>query len=161
VTIEPRALRDAAGVFATGVAVITTLDARGEKIGFTANSFASVSLSPPLVSFNLSRNANSLAAFTASTHFAVNILADDQEALSRRFASREDDKWQGVATTVWETGSPILEAALASFDCERHAVLEGGDHLIFLGRVLRLAAREGEPLLFFRGGYRELAPARK
>lgn len=160
-TIEPRALRDAAGVFATGITVVTTRDGNGKPAGFTANSFVSVSLDPPLVSFNLARSANCFPVFAAAKHFAVNILSSDQEALSNHFAGRDQEKWQGVSFTEWESGSPILEGVLGAFDCDYHAHFEGGDHVVFLGKVMKLSWRDGDPLLFFRGAYRELAPKRK
>lgn len=160
-TITPRALRDAAGVFATGVTIVTTRDGAGNPVGFTANSFASVSLDPPLVSFNLARGAHCFPVFAAAPHFAINVLASGQEALSNHFAGRDEEKWRGIPFTEWMTGSPILEGVLASFDCECHARFEGGDHVVFLGKVVRLSWQDGDPLLFFRGAYRELAPKQR
>lgn len=148
-----RAFRDALGCFATGVTIVTTRAPDGAPVGFTANSFSSVSLDPPLVLFSLHRQALSLAAFQAAPGFAINVLREDQGALSTRFASPAGDKWGDIAHRSGESGSPLLEEALARFDCVRHAVHEGGDHLIFVGRVLRFEAREGRPLLFCRGRY--------
>jgi flavin reductase (DIM6/NTAB) family NADH-FMN oxidoreductase RutF len=158
--IDPRAFRDASGWFATGVTVITTRDHDGAPVGFTANSFTSVSLDPPLVSFALYRGANCHAAFAAARHFAVNVLAEDQEELSRRFAGIDSDKWRGIAFTLGETGCPLFEGVLAGFECARYAAYEGGDHDIFLGRVLHITARRtGSPLIFCRGSYAALGPA--
>jgi flavin reductase (DIM6/NTAB) family NADH-FMN oxidoreductase RutF len=155
--LDGREFRDALGWFATGVTVITTRSNEGELVGFTANSFTSVSLDPPLVLFSLNRQAQSLAVFEGCAHFAVNILAEHQAELSSRFATASHDKWQGVTVETWESGCPILADALANFECEVHAVHDGGDHRIFLGRVLRMETRsDGQPLVFSRGGYRRL-----
>lgn len=148
--------RAACGSFATGIAVITARSAEGELVGFTANSFASVSLDPPLVLFSLGREANCLASFEAAGHFVINILAEEQRALSQRFADPAGDKWEGVAFECWTTGAPILTGTLASLECRTEAVLDGGDHRVFLGRVVRLASREGRPLIFLRGAYHAL-----
>lgn len=156
-TVDRGAFRNALGCFATGVTIVTSVTPEGELLGITANSFNSVSLDPPLVLFSLDRAAFSLKAFEASGCFAINILRDDQIALSSNFAKTLADKWDGVAYEVWETGCPILKDALASFECRTHSIYDGGDHLIFLGRVLGLRAQtEGEPLLFFRGTYRRI-----
>jgi flavin reductase (DIM6/NTAB) family NADH-FMN oxidoreductase RutF len=155
--LDKREFRNALGWFATGVTVITTRSPEGELVGFTANSFSSVSLDPPLVLFSLNRAAQSLSIFEGCAHFAVNILAEHQAELSSRFATASHDKWEGVAVETWENGCPILADALANFECAVHAVHDGGDHRIFLGRVLRMQARgDGQPLLFSRGGYRRL-----
>lgn len=156
--LEDRAFREALGCFATGVTVITTCDAAGELVGFTANSFTSVSLDPPLVLFNLNRQANSLPVFEGCAHFAVNVLAEHQADLSSRFASAAHDKWHGIAFELGAEGCPILDGALAVLECAVHAVHDGGDHRIFIGRVLRMRAAEGRPLLFCRGAYRRLGP---
>src|SRR6266446_4073088 len=156
-TLNGREFRDALGWFATGVTVITTRSKEGDLVGFTANSFTSVSLDPPLVLFSLNRGAQSLPIFEGCAHFAVNILAEHQAELSSRFATASHDKWEGVAVETWENGCPILADALANFECAVHAVHDGGDHRIFLGRVLRMQARgAGKPLLFSRGAYRLL-----
>ncbi|HKF61951.1 MAG TPA: flavin reductase family protein, partial [Dongiaceae bacterium] len=117
----------------------------------------SVSLDPPLVLFSLDRGAYSLKAFEAAGVFAINILREDQEAVSIAFARALSNKWEGVRTEIWQTGSPILVDALASFDCETTSMHDGGDHVIFVGRVLRLRAGvDGRPLLYFRGAYRQI-----
>jgi flavin reductase (DIM6/NTAB) family NADH-FMN oxidoreductase RutF len=155
--LDGREFRDALGWFATGVTVITTRSPEGDLVGFTANSFSSVSLDPPLVLFSLNRQAGCLSIFEGCAHFAVNILAEHQAALSSRFATASHDKWQGVAIETWEGGCPILADALANFECAVHAVHDGGDHRIFVGRVLRMrSSGTGKPLLFSRGAYRLL-----
>ena len=156
-SLDPRSFRQALGCFATGITVVTSVGLDGEYLGFTANSFNSVSLDPPLVLFSLDRGAYSLKAFEAAGVFAINILREDQEAVSIAFARALSSKWEGVRTEIWQTGSPILVDALASFDCETISMHDGGDHVIFVGRVLRLRAGvDGRPLLYFRGAYRQI-----
>ncbi len=149
-----RQFETALGTFATGVTVITTLDAAGQPVGITANSFNSVSLEPPLILFSLSRTATSLAAFTRHQHFAVNLLRQEQEAMAVRFAERLSDKWAGVEHGRWDSGCPILNGCLASFECELRHTYDGGDHLIFVGQVVKLfSTSEGQPLMYYRGRY--------
>lgn len=148
-----RALRDAFGTFATGVTVITTREADGTPRGFTANSFTSVSLDPPLLLVCLGKSARSCDVFAAADHFAVNILADDQKDVSGLFASQSPDKfrianWQPDAQTM-----PLLDKALAGFSCARHQVVDAGDHLILIGRVLSFDTNSGKPLGYFKGAY--------
>ena len=155
--LNGREFRDALGWFATGITVITTRSPEGDLIGFTANSFTSVSLDPPLVLFSLNRQASCLPIFEGCAHFAVNILAEHQAALSSRFATASHEKWHGVTVEIWEDGCPILADALANFECAVHAIHDGGDHRIFVGRVLRMrSSGTGQPLLFSRGVYRLL-----
>src|SRR5690348_7674402 len=154
---DTRSFRSALGTFATGITVVTSIGADGEPLGFTANSFNSVSLDPPLVLFSLDRTAYSLKAFEAAGVFAINILREDQEAVSVAFARALSNKWEGVRVESWVTGSPILAESLASFDCQTTSMHDGGDHVIFVGRVLQLQVRaEGRPLVYFRGAYRQL-----
>lgn len=156
-TLDGREFRNALGWFATGVTIITTVTPKGEPIGITANSFNSVSLDPPLVVFSLDRRAFSLAQFQESGVFAINVLCEDQKDLSAAFARAGHPKWDGVKFEIWDTGSPILDGTLASFDCRLHATHDGGDHIVFLGNVLRMrAAPEGRPLLYFRGKYMKI-----
>ncbi|WP_029006746.1 flavin reductase family protein [Azospirillum halopraeferens] len=157
-TIDSRAFRSALGTFATGIAVITAECPDGTPVGVTVNSFSSVSLDPPLVLFCLGRASRSFDLFVHGTAFAVNILAAEQQELSARFARRDDqDRWEGVGIERWETGAPILTGCLANLDCTREAVYDGGDHVILVGRVRRLASRDdGNPLLYVRGGYATL-----
>jgi flavin reductase (DIM6/NTAB) family NADH-FMN oxidoreductase RutF len=152
-----RAFREAMGWFATGVTIITTRAADGAPVGITVNSFGSVSLDPPLVQFNLDRTALSLPAFRCFGHFAVNVLTAQQEELCRRFAKAGTAKWEGIAFTAASSGCPILPDVLAAFDCATEATYDAGDHVLFIGRVLELAARRrGHPLLFSRGNFHAL-----
>lgn len=153
---DARTLRDALGCFGTGVTVVTTLDADGQPIGLTANSFSSVSLEPPLILFCLSRGSANLERFQAARHFAINVLHIGQQPMSGVFA-RAGDRFHDVAWEAWETGAPILSGSLASFECATDRVIEAGDHLIFIGRVLRARFEpRRDPLLYFRGKYRRL-----
>jgi flavin reductase (DIM6/NTAB) family NADH-FMN oxidoreductase RutF len=151
---DPRDFRNALGNFATGVTIVTARSRSGEPLGLTANSFNSVSLDPPLVLFSLNRQAYSLKSFEEAGNFAINVLRDDQQDISQVFAQAATDKWQGLAFETWESGAPIFSHALAVFDCSTHAVHDGGDHLIFIGRVQRfMHDPDGRPLLYFRGNY--------
>ncbi|MDX1540343.1 MAG: flavin reductase family protein [Geminicoccaceae bacterium] len=155
--IDQRAFRDALGCFVTGVTIVTSLDAEGRLLGITANSFSSVSLDPPLVLFSLARKAYSFDAFRSSRHFAVNVLASDQSELSDTFAKALADKWAGVAFDVWDTDCPIITGALAQFECRTVSTHDGGDHVVFIGAVERMALDpDKEPLVYYRGRYREL-----
>ncbi len=151
--IDPRALRNAFGAFATGVTVVTTLQPDGTPRGFTANSFTSVSLDPPLLLVCVAKSAHSAEVFATAPQFAVNILAEDQKAVSGLFASRMADKFQNCDWNAGPSGMPILTGALASFTCSRHRLVDAGDHLILIGRVTDFATGEGQPLGYFRGNY--------
>ena len=157
--LDPRELRSHLGCFATGVTIITALGARGQLLGVTANSFNSVSLDPPLVLFSLDRRAYSLWDFLSTGHFAVNVLAQDQHELSTRFARSMADKWSGVEWATWDHGCPILTHCHANFECTIAYTYAGGDHVIFVGEVERMACDpEKQPLLYYRGGYHRLEP---
>ena len=151
-----QALRSALGRFATGVTIITCRDAAGEPVGLTANSFAALSLEPPLVLWSLRRASPSLVAFETVRHFAVNVLAETQVELSRRFASPQSGKFEEGAWTSGIGGAPVLAGCAAVFECERVGTHDGGDHLLFVGRVLRLADIAVAPLVFQGGHYRML-----
>ena len=163
--IDPKALRNAFGAFATGVTVITTRQADGTPRGFTANSFTSVSLDPPLMLVCLAKSAHSCDVFAEAPNFAVNVLAEGQRAISGLFASRAADKFQQCAWSPGHAGVPVLAGALAQFTCARHRLVDAGDHLILIGRVQDFSAGDGQPLGYFRGNYfsigleRELAEA--
>jgi len=156
--MDGRAFRQSLGEFATGVAVITAQGSGEELIGMTMSSFNSVSIDPPLVLFSVDRRANSLPAMLEAKGFAVNVLAREQEQISNRFARALSDKWVEVKRTVGHAQAPLITGALAHFECEPYAHHDGGDHVIFLVRVLRHAVRAGNPapLIFFRGRYRDL-----
>jgi flavin reductase (DIM6/NTAB) family NADH-FMN oxidoreductase RutF len=155
--VDPRELRNALGRFATGVCVVTTRAATGETAGLTVNSFSSVSLDPPLVAWCLGRKAPSLRVFAQSEHFVVHVMAADQQALALHFARPSDDKFAGVRDAL-ETGIeglPVLKDTLARFECRKASTVEGGDHLIFIGRVERFAYSDRPPLLFHAGRFVE------
>jgi flavin reductase (DIM6/NTAB) family NADH-FMN oxidoreductase RutF len=153
-TFSAEEFRDALGVFATGIAVVTTRDATGEGRAITVNSFSSVSLDPPLILFCLGRDAFHYQSFAEAEAFAVNVLTAEQEALSNRFASETEDGFNDLETETLATGSPVFRETLAALDCRREAAHEAGDHLILIGRVAALKApRAADPLLYFRGGY--------
>ena len=151
--IDARDLRSAFGHFATGVTVVTTLDTTGAPCGFTANSFTSVSIDPPLLLVNIARSAYGCDAFTGSRGFAVNILAANQRELSNRFARAGTDKFANQHWHAEITGSPIIEGVVAWFDCEHFEQVEAGDHIILIGRVLQYAYNTHAPLGFCRGAY--------
>ncbi|WP_295074599.1 flavin reductase family protein [Tabrizicola sp.] len=152
-THDPKALRNAFGAFATGVTVITTRQPDGTPRGFTANSFTSVSLDPALLLVCLAKTAHSAEVFAEAPHFAVNILAQDQKAVSGLFASRAPDKFDHCAWSPGPADMPLVDGALAQFTCARHQLVDAGDHLILIGRVEHFAAAEGQPLGYFRGNY--------
>ncbi len=151
-----RALRGAFGTFATGVTVITTRQADGAPRGFTANSFTSVSLDPPLLLVCLAKTAHSCDVFATAEHFAVNILAGDQQEVSGLFASRTPDKFDLAKWHAGPQDMPMIEGALARFTCAHHRLVDAGDHLVLVGRVLSHQARDGQPLGYFRGAYFDL-----
>lgn len=151
-----RAFRDALGMFVTGITVVTARDRELGCIGITVNSFNSVSLRPPLVLWSLSLNSPTLRAFERCSHYAVNVLAADQEALSRLFASAEPDKFASLDARQGRGGAPLLPGCCAWFECRNHARHPGGDHLIFVGEVERYECTTRLPLVYFRGAYRQL-----
>ena len=164
--------KSALAQFATGVTIITTraVDARGEPhlVGFTASSFNSVSLAPPLVLWSLSRAAGNLAIFRDNTHYAVNVLASDQIELSRRFGLRAGelesehgiafDRFEGIAWREGFRGAPVFEGCCAWFECFNRSRYEEGDHVIFVGEVERCGYADREPLIFQGGGYHMTQP---
>jgi flavin reductase (DIM6/NTAB) family NADH-FMN oxidoreductase RutF/DNA-binding IclR family transcriptional regulator len=150
-TFEARQLRDVLGTFVTGVTVVTTRDAHGVTHGVTANSFSSVSLDPPLVLWSQSVTSRSHEAFQHSEHFAINILADNQIALSNHFAKSRDDKFNGIAHASGMGGVPVLDGVAAFLECTKVAAYPGGDHTVFIGRVERIG-QSGRRALAFGGG---------
>jgi 3-hydroxy-9,10-secoandrosta-1,3,5(10)-triene-9,17-dione monooxygenase reductase component len=158
--LDQRQFRDVMGSFATGVAVATARGDAGRPIGVTVSSFTSVSLDPPLILFCLEWSAETWPAFRDAGFFAVNILAEDQTALSARFASVGTDRWAGIHHEAGPHDCPLLPGTVGWVVCRKHAVHEGGDHAIVVGRVEVLecdAARS--PLLHFRGAYGRFARA--
>ena len=141
------------GRFATGVVIVTAIDPEGHPTGMTANSLTSVSLQPPLVSICVDHTADMHQSLTGADRFAINILAADQEPLSRRFAGGERKRFDGVGYRRTDSGYLVLDGVLAHLECERHAVFPVGDHTIYVGRVVGGQTGDREPLLYYRGGY--------
>ena len=139
-------------MFATGVTIVTARTPAGVLIGLTANSFNSVSLSPPLVLWSLSQSASSMSVLSSGSHYAINILAADQKELAERFASKSADRWKDVLFTEGACGAPLLSGAAASFECFNRSRYEEGDHVIFVGEVERCSHRAGAAPLLFHGG---------
>ena len=153
-SINKDAFKAVMGSFAAAVTVVTTQDAQGKRWGMTATAFSSLSLDPPLGLVCIDKRAGCHAAISAAGKFAVSMLTEAQEDLSNRFASRADDKFEGVASRAGDvTGCPLLEGALAWMECELVSVLPGGDHAIFVGRLVGSGTADGKPLLYWRGKY--------
>jgi flavin reductase (DIM6/NTAB) family NADH-FMN oxidoreductase RutF len=145
------------GSFAAGVTVVTTVDTEGKPWGLTATAFTSLSMDPPLCLVCIDKRSGSHKAVADSKKFAVNLLRHSQETISNKFASRADDKYEGVEHTLGaETGCPLLAGALAKMECKLVNVFEGGDHSIFVGELCSVEVGEGAPLVYWRGGYRIL-----
>ncbi|MBD7976169.1 flavin reductase family protein [Serpens gallinarum] len=153
--IEPLSFRKALGHFASGITVITS-DAGDEPVGFTCQSFYSVSVNPPLVSFSVMATSSSYPKIRQAGRFAVNILSDEQTTISNQFAQRGADKWQGINRQTSPLGNPLIGGCLNWLDCEIHAEYEAGDHVIVVGEVKALNVHESSeycPLLYFKGQY--------
>ncbi len=157
---DSRALRNALGRFATGIAIVTAIDPDGHPIGLTVNSFSAVSLNPALVLWCLDNGSHSLAAFSKASHHAINILAADQQDLSNRFATWPTDRFAGLPWQPGLGGAPVFPGCCATFEVANETAHAGGDHTIFIGRVERFAeSADLEPLLFAGGRYRWLSPS--
>jgi flavin reductase (DIM6/NTAB) family NADH-FMN oxidoreductase RutF len=156
--LDPRELRNALGRFATGVTVITTCTPQGVLVGLTANSFSALSLEPPLVLWSLKNTSSSLQAFLGSGHFAINVLSLEQRHLSQQFATSAADKFAGVRHRRGHGSCPLLEGALATFECSLEQTSTGGDHILFIGRVHQARYADGVPLLFSAGRYCATTP---
>ncbi|MCZ4352671.1 flavin reductase [Roseovarius aestuarii] len=150
---EQRILRNALGSFATGVTIVTTRDADGADIGRTANSFSSVSLDPPMILWSLARTSSSLGIFQQAEHFAVHILAVEQQGLSNLFAGKSKDRFAGIDIERGVGGVPLLKGCAARFECRTVHQYEGGDHIIFVAEVTDFTHSSSAPLLFHGGGY--------
>jgi flavin reductase (DIM6/NTAB) family NADH-FMN oxidoreductase RutF len=144
--------RSALGMFATGVTIVTARTANGALVGLTANSFNSVSLSPPLVLWSLARSAGSMVAFSTGSHYAINILGADQQDLAKQFAARDGDRFAGVQFTSGTSGAPLIAGAAATFECFNRSRYEEGDHVIFVGEVEHCTYQPGASPLLFHGG---------
>lgn len=156
--IDPKAFRRALGNFATGVTVVTAQDKAGNKVGVTANSFNSVSLDPALVLWSIDNRSSSKEVFLNASHFAVNILATDQINISNHFARPSDDKFASIEHTEGTGGTLLLADTAAHFECELYQVVEGGDHLILLGKVVNFSDSGRAPLLYHQGVYAAVLP---
>jgi flavin reductase (DIM6/NTAB) family NADH-FMN oxidoreductase RutF len=157
-SVSETEFRAALSRFATGVTVVTVRTADGKPRGITVSSFASVSLSPPLVLIAIGKEAFTHDALLAADRFAVNVLRESQEALSRRFAlpAGEEDQFDGVSVREGKGSIPLIDDALATIECRVLHRYAGGDHTIFVGEVETVTASEGLPLIYFTGGYRRL-----
>ncbi|MEM9106774.1 MAG: flavin reductase family protein [Pseudomonadota bacterium] len=147
---DSRVFRDALGQFATGVTVITAMH-EGQPVGMTVNSFASVSLDPPLVLWSIGKDSNRFDVFTAVERFAINVLNSDQGGLAGLFA-RDGSAFSPANSLMWD-GVPLIRESLATFDCTLHTTFDGGDHTIILGRVTNVTLGTGKPLVFHQGSF--------
>lgn len=154
--IDEFRFRQALSHFATGVTVVTTIHEQN-LYGMTVSSFSSLSLKPPLILFCVDSSISTYAAIIGSKRFAVNILEQHQEHLSRRFASRAPEKFVGVPWQPGQLGIPLIDDALAVIECQLHSTLPGGDHTIVIGEVQNVVVNQGAPLVYYRSGYHELA----
>jgi 3-hydroxy-9,10-secoandrosta-1,3,5(10)-triene-9,17-dione monooxygenase reductase component len=152
-SFDSNRFRQALGAFTTGVTIVTTVDVAGKPVGVTANSFNSVSLAPPMVLWSLARSSANIGAFLAARHFAVHILASDQQALATRFSQRGTDRFAGLEVGSGIDGIALLDGCAARFECRTAFQYEGGDHVIFVGEVLNFEHCESEPLVFKRGRF--------
>lgn len=149
---SPRDFRAALGMFATGVTIVTARNDQGEPVGLTASSFNSVSLDPPLVLWSLGKAAGSMAVFSNGRHYAINVLAADQRLLAERFASKGIDRFEGTAWHAGLSGAPVIDGAVAVFECSHRSQHDEGDHVIFVGKVEHCSRRIGVAPLLFHGG---------
>lgn len=158
--INPRAFRDALGLYASGITVITGHDEQG-PIGFTCQSFYSVSTDPPLISFSVMKTSTTYPRIRQTGRFAVNVLSQAQQEVSNQFARKGTDKWAGIQWGPTRAGNPVLEDTLMWLDCEIWAEHDASDHLIVLGRVIEMSPATQpvrDPLLYFQSRYRYLHP---
>ena len=158
--IDARRFRDTLGHYASGITIVSGIE-DGAPIGFTCQSFYSVSVDPPLVSFSVMKTSTTYPRIAADGKFAVNVLAHDQRAVSNQFARKGTDKWAGIDWSPAASGNPVIADTLMWVDCEIWAEHEAGDHLIVIGRVVEMSPaewheRDTEPLLYFKGAYRHL-----
>lgn len=154
---DPRAFRDALGGYPTGVTIVTTVNAAGGDVGVTANSFCSVSLAPPMVLWCLGRSSRAFNAFMTAGHFAIHVLAHDQDALALRFSRQDVDRFAGLDCSRGAAGMALLEGCVARLECRACAQYDGGDHAILMGEVLRFEHWNRDPLVFTRGCFARLS----
>lgn len=153
-----RSFRNALGMFATGIAVVTTRTPGGERVGMTINSFNSVSLDPPLIVWSLASHLTNRPVFESCEYYAINVLAEDQEYLSHLFATRSEDKFADLALDEGAGGVPLLRGCCAHFECRNTVRHPGGDHIVFISEVVHFDRSDRPPLIFHGGAYRRLAP---
>lgn len=147
--------RKALGQFATGVTIVTALNAQGQPVGVTVSSFNSVSLHPPLVLWSMANSAASLPVFMACSHYAVHVLGAEQKALAMQFATKDIDRWAGVVHQPGLSGAPLLDGAVAAFECFNRSRYQEGDHVIFVGEVEHCSHRnDAAPLIYHDGRMR-------
>ena len=157
-SISPENFRSALGNYATGITIVTTRGVRGDPVGMTANSFASLSLDPPLVLWSVDSSAPEAEDFLAAGHYAVHILRQDQQQLSHTFSNHSIDKFADLSIEQGIENLPLLSDYSARLQCEIVNRHEEGDHVILIGQVLDIRIEDAEPLVFFNGGYRRLNP---
>jgi len=155
-SIEQQLFRRVCGKYATGITVLTVLDASAGPQGMTANSFTSVSLDPPMILVCIDRKASILSFFAAGTRFAINVLHEDQKELSTCFARKGLDRFDGVEWSPGQNGSPILPDVLATLECSVAQMVEAGDHVVVIGEVFHATWRDGQPLIYFNSSYQVL-----
>jgi len=158
---KTRNLRQALGSFPTGVTVVSCLDKNKNPLGFTANSFTSVSLDPQLISICIDKESFNIDSFSITKHFAVSVLSEDQQSISTTFATPNEGRFQNVEWRTEDTGSPIIENAVAWFDCNTRQVIDAGDHLILIGEIIAFDSSPKTPLMYLRGNYVNLGLEQK
>ncbi len=156
--VDQAHFRELLGRFATGVAVLTTRRPDGTPVGLTVNSVASVSLDPPLLSVCIDERHPMNQTLKQAADFVMNVLASDQEALSRHFAAKVDPPFGGIGYQPGERGTPVIDGCIAFYECDITSHSEVGDHTVFVARVVGGAVHDGRPLIFYRGGYTSLGP---
>lgn len=157
-TLDPHQFRRAMSTYPTGITVVTATY-QGKPVGMSANSFASVSLEPPLVLFCAAYNSSTWPHIEAAGHFVVNVMSAGTEELAARFAAKNVDRFEGVEHDTGVSGGPVLAAARSYFECEIEAIHEAGDHAVVIGRVVAMGERDEQPpLIFYRSEYRQLDP---
>lgn len=154
--IDSETFRSVLGRFASGVTIVTALDDAGEDHGMTVSAFCSLSLQPPLVLLCVDHEASMHGLLLRHPRFGISILSSTQEAYSRRFAADEDNRFDGIAYVRGDSGVVLLEDALAHLECAVRDHHDAGDHTLFIAELERAEAREGRPLLYYRGGYAQL-----
>lgn len=153
---DPKEFRDALGRFATGVTIVTAKSAEGRLVGVTANSYNSVSIDPPLILWSLSKTAGSMDCFMETEAFTVHILGEDQGDLAMRFASRGDNKYDGLDFELDSAGTPLLSGCASRLQCKTVHRYEGGDHMIFVGKVTSFDQCDKAPLIFHQGKFKQV-----